>query len=85
MTMHRGLTAVLLLVAGAAILVAVAAWPLGVQSGKVSPAILVAFFWAVALVAMLAHFLSQGGDALTRYRLRHKPLAGPRPGADLPG
>jgi hypothetical protein len=84
MTMHRGLTAVLLLVAGAAILAAGAAWSLDAQSGKMSPVILVAFFWAIALAAALAHYLSQGGDALTRYRLHHKPLAGPRPGAELP-
>ena len=84
MTMQRGLTAVLWLVVGAAMLAAGAAWMDEAQSGKMSALVLVAFFWGAALVAVLVHYLSQGADALTRYRLYHKPLAGPRAGAELP-
>jgi len=84
MTMHRGLAAVLWLLAGAALLVAGAAWAVDMQTGKMNAFILVLFFWSVALVAVVVHYLSQGADALTRYRLYHKQLAGPRPGAELP-
>jgi len=85
MTMHRGLAALLWLVAGAAVLVAGAAWAVDVESGKMSAWVLVPFFWGAALVAVLVHYLAQGADALTRHRLHHRPLAGPRAGAELPG
>lgn len=84
MTMHRGLTALLWLVAGVGMLAAAGIWAADVQSGKISAFVLVAFFWVAALMAVVVHYLSQGADALTRYRLYHKSLAGPRAGAELP-
>jgi hypothetical protein len=51
--------------------------------GLLPPWALVAFMWSAAMVAGLAHHLA-APDPCTRYRLRHKPLAGPREGAQLP-
>jgi hypothetical protein len=82
--MQRGLAAVLWTVAGAGTIAAGMAWGFGVQNGKMSAVAPVAIFWSAALVAVVVHHLSQSAGALTRYRLHHKPLAGPRPGAELP-
>jgi len=45
---------------------------------------LVAFALTAGILAGLVHVLARR-DLATRYRLEHKPLAGPPPGARLPG
>jgi hypothetical protein len=60
-------------------------WVVDVQSGKLSAWAILPFFWGAAIVAIVVHYLGQWRDPLTRYLARHKPLAGPRPGAELPG
>lgn len=84
MWMHRGFAALLWLLAAAAAFAISAVWVVDAQSGKMSAWALVPIFWGAALVAVLVHYLSLGGDALTRYLHHHKPLSGPRPGAELP-
>jgi hypothetical protein len=70
MTTHRNLAAVLWLMAAAAAFAIGAMWAPDAQSGKLSPWALVAFFWGAALLSVLIHYLSQGPDALRRYRLQ---------------
>jgi len=65
----------------ALILSAISIW--WAQDGQMQAWALVSFVWSVAMLAGFAHHLG-ARDALTRYRERHKPLAGPREGAQLP-
>jgi hypothetical protein len=60
-------------------------WFADPQTGKVGAWAIVPFFWGGAAVAAGAHLIAQWRDPLVRYLARHKPLAGPRPGAELPG
>ena len=68
---------------------AVAAFALGFllvivgEDGKIHASALVAFFWSAALFAGAIHHFPRRVE--TSYRHRHKPLAGPRSGASLPG
>jgi hypothetical protein len=55
------------------------------QSGKVGAWIILPIFWGGAAVAVGVHRLAQLRDPIGRYLARHKSLAGPRPGAELPG
>ena len=53
------------------------------DDGNIHAAALIAFFWTAALLAgAIHHFV---GRADTSHRHRREPLAGPRPGACLPG
>lgn len=45
---------------------------------------LLPFMLTAGILAGLVHVLARQ-DPATRYHLEHKPLAGPRPGARLPG
>jgi hypothetical protein len=85
MLLQRILGAALWLAAGAAVLIVYVVWLVDAESGKVSAWAMLPFFWGAALVAALAHYLSQLRDPVSRYMARRKPLAGPRPGAELPG
>jgi hypothetical protein len=78
MTTHRSLAAALWLLAGAFAFVGSAWWAGEVQSGKVPPWALVAFFWGAAGVSVAIHYLSQGPDALRRYRLHRATSVGAR-------
>jgi hypothetical protein len=60
-------------------------WVVDTQSGKISAWAILPFFWGAAVLAIVVHYLAQWRDPLNRYLTRHKPLAGPRPGAELPG
>jgi hypothetical protein len=84
MSMRGKLTLLLWGVAAAAAFAVSALGVIAAQDGKLSVWALVAFAWSAAMLAGLGHHLSQH-DAATRYRQHHKPLAGPRPGAELPG
>jgi 4-amino-4-deoxy-L-arabinose transferase-like glycosyltransferase len=84
MSMRQRVMAVLWLIGAAAALTLSTLWAIAASNGKVSAWALVAFVWSAALLAGLAHHLTQP-DQLDRYRSRRKPLAGPRPGAELPG
>jgi len=53
------------------------------EEGKIHAWALIAFFWSAALLAGAIHHFP--GRVNTSYRHRHKPLAGPRSGASLPG
>jgi hypothetical protein len=68
----------------AIIAVSVASLP-DIQNGKVSAWMILPFFWGGAAVAVGVRQLAQLRDPIGRYLARHKPLAGPRPGAELPG
>jgi hypothetical protein len=56
---------------------------MAMQVGNLSAWALVPFFWCAALLAAIAHY-ARRQDALSRYRAEHRPLAGPRAGAQLP-
>ena len=56
---------------------------LAAQSGRISAWTLAPFFWCAALLAAVMQY-ARRQSALTRYRSRHRALAGPRPGAQLP-
>jgi hypothetical protein len=85
MLLQRILNAALWLGAVAAGLVICAVWLVDTQSGKISAWAILPFFWGAAAFAVLVHYLGQLRDPIGRYLSRHKPLAGPRPGAELPG
>ena len=85
MFLHKFLTAALWASAVAAGLILCAVWIVDTQSGKISAWAILPFFWGAALFAVLVHYLAQLRDPISRYLARHKPLAGPRPGAELPG
>jgi hypothetical protein len=55
------------------------------QGGLMAAWALVLFFWGAAGLAALAQATIQRQDPMSRYLSRHRPLAGPRPGAELPG
>jgi hypothetical protein len=55
------------------------------QGGPLAAWALVLFFWLAAVLAALAQATVQRQDPVSRYVSRHEPLAGPRPGAELPG
>jgi hypothetical protein len=81
--MSRRMT-VLLWALGAALALSVSGLSvMAAEDGRMTPWALVSFMWSVAMLAGLTHHLG-ARDAMTRYRLRHKPLAGPREGAQLP-
>jgi hypothetical protein len=83
MSMDRKVTILLWTLGSAAALGLSTLSVLVAEDGRMSPWALVSFMWSVAMLAGLVHHLG-GQDAMTRYRLRHKPLAGPREGAQLP-
>lgn len=77
-------TTVLLWALGAAAAAGISGmWVASAQDGRVSAWALVSFLWCVAMLAGLAHHVKET-SAVTRYRSRRKPLAGPRTGAELP-
>jgi len=53
------------------------------EEGRLAAWALVSLLWCAAMLSGLVHHLREGA-ALDRYRLHHKPLAGPREGAQLP-
>jgi hypothetical protein len=75
MTTHRSLAAALWLLAGAIAFAVCSSWIGEAQSGKLSPWALVAFFWGVAAASVAIHYLSQGPEALRRYRLSRRSSA----------
>jgi hypothetical protein len=85
MLLHKFLAALLWPVAVCAIIAVMGLWLVDTQSGKISAWAIVPFFWGAALLAGVVHYVGQLRDPIGRYLARHKPLAGPRPGAELPG
>jgi hypothetical protein len=83
MTTHRSLAAALWLLAAAVAFVICTAWAGEARSGKMPPWALVAVVWGAAGVSVAIHYLSQGPEALRRYRLSLAPAA--RRGAWLRG
>lgn len=58
-------------------------WIVSAGDGRLTAWALVSLLWCVAMLTGFVHHLREGAP-LERYRLRHKPLAGPREGAQLP-
>ena len=85
MLMHK-ISALLLWTFAAAVAFAVCAvWFADAQRGSVSAWVILPFFWSAAVLAAVGHYLAQWWAPLARYLARHRPLAGPRTGAELPG
>jgi hypothetical protein len=77
---------VFLVAAGIGCLVALAAMLARAgESGRIGAWALVVLYWGAAVLAALVHYIAQRQDPVDRYLARHRPLAGPRPGAELPG
>jgi hypothetical protein len=72
-----------LMIASAAFVVS-AVWLVAYRADAASALTLVPFGLSAALLAVLARMAAQQDDQVSRYQTRHKPLAGPRPGARLP-
>jgi peptidoglycan/LPS O-acetylase OafA/YrhL len=53
--------------------------------GAPGPLLVLPFVLSGLALITLAHLVAHRHDVRTRYHLRHRPLAGPRPGARLPG
>ena len=85
MLMHRIAAAVLWILATITSFAICAWWITDAQSGMVSAWVILPFFWSAALLSVLVHYAVQWRDPIGRYLARHKPLAGPRQGAELPG
>lgn len=67
MTRNNSLAAALWLLAAAAAFAAGPTWAGGLQSGRMSPWALVAFFWGAAGLSVAIHYLSHGPEALRPY------------------
>ena len=53
------------------------------EGGRLSALALVSLLWCAAMLAGLVHHVREDCP-VERYRTTHKPLAGPREGAELP-
>ena len=84
MSPRRTLNSLLWLFAAAGLFGLGTLWVLAQGHGLASVWPLLPVLCGVLLLAAVAHGLKHYQRALTRYRLQHKPLAGPRPGAALP-
>ena len=84
MLMPRILAVLLWPLAVVVVFAVCAYWIVDAQSGKISAWVILPFFWGAALMAVVAHYVAQWRDPISRYLASHKPLAGPRPGAELP-
>lgn len=73
------------LLAAAGLAAASAQWILSAHTVAGGRLALAPFALSAALLATLILARGQRRNSRTRYRARHKPLAGPRPGAELPG
>ncbi len=62
-----------------------AAFAVAGEGGRAGVWALILFYWGTALLMVLVHHLAGRQDAVSRYLARHEPLAGPRPGSELPG
>ncbi|HWB44470.1 MAG TPA: hypothetical protein VG900_03450 [Hyphomicrobiaceae bacterium] len=84
MSPRRVLTALLWFFAAAGLFMLGTLWAIGFGQGlqKVWPFIPVLL--GAVMLAAVAHYLTLQQDPLRTYRQRHKPLAGPKPGAALP-
>lgn len=85
MLMHRILAVLLWVLAAIAAFAISAVWIIDAQSGMVSAWVILPFFWSAAVLSILGHYLAQWRPPIARYLARHRPLAGPRAGAELPG
>ena len=72
------------LLAAAAIFAVSTLWVIAGRGGHLSAWAVIPFFWSAVLLAGVAHALRQLPGTLTGYRRHHRPLAGPREGAQLP-
>jgi prepilin signal peptidase PulO-like enzyme (type II secretory pathway) len=84
MLMHKILTALLWVLAAFVLFALCAVWIIDAQSGMVSAWVILPFFWSAAILSVLGRYLAQWRDPVIRYLARHKPLAGPGAGAELP-
>lgn len=85
MRMHRIVAALLWTLAAAVAFAVCAVWVADAQRGAVGAWVILPFFWSAAVLAVAGHYLAQWRAPLARYLARHRPLAGPRTGAELPG
>ena len=85
MLMHRISAALLWTLAAVVAFAVCAVWIADAQRGVVSAWVILPFFWSAAVLAVVGHHLAQWLGPLARYLARHRPLAGPRAGAELPG
>ena len=85
MLKHRILAVLLWVLAAIAAFAISAVWIIDAQSGMVSAWVILPFFWSAAVLSILGHYLAQWRPPIARYLARHRPLAGPRAGAELPG
>lgn len=84
MLVQRLLAALLQILAVVVAFAVCALWIADAQSGTVSAWAILPFFWSAAALAVLGHYLARWRAPVTHYLARHKPLAGPREGAELP-
>lgn len=84
MSPRRTSNALLWLFAAAGLFGLVTLWIIAQGHGLGSVWPLLPVLCGALLLGAVAHVLKHYQSALTRYRLQHKPLAGPRPGAALP-
>lgn len=85
MLLHRLSAVVLGILAFIAAFTVCAKWIVDAQTGMASAWIIVPFFWGAAILAVLVNYLAQWRSPVARYLARHRPLAGPREGVELPG
>lgn len=85
MLMHKILAALLWVLAAVVLFALCAVWIIDAQSGMVSAWVILPFFWSAAVLSVLVHYLAQWRTPIAGYLARHRPLAGRRAGAELPG
>jgi hypothetical protein len=84
MSLRQRLAALLWLLAAAGGFALSTLWVIASPSGQMSAWALVPLVWTAALLALVAHNLNQYAMR-RRYFSQQRPMAGPRPGAELPG
>jgi hypothetical protein len=85
MLMHKILAVLLWVLAAFVLFTLCAVWIIDAPSGMVSAWGILPFFWSAAVLAVLGHNVAQRWAPVSRYLARHRSLAGPRTGAELPG
>jgi hypothetical protein len=85
MLLHRLLAVLLGIFAFAAAFAVCAHWMVDAQTGLANAWVIVPFFWAPAILAMLVHYVAQWRLPVSRILSRLKPFAGSNAGVQLPG
>ena len=84
LSLRQRLAALLWLLAAAGGFALSTLWVIASPGGQLGAWALVPFAWTAATLAVVAHNLNQYATR-RRYFAQPRPLAGPRPGAELPG